>query len=240
MPSKKVIKEVVEQETVDKHAYVSLDLLVNNDIIGLTFKDPASDKKTAKILEAMKFVPTPPNYYTKLLNPQTMLRFFKKLQASGYTMPKQQSELLANFYTKWLGMRANATSLFGMANATQQKNFYLLTHKPNPDKKMVNAFISTENGVVYLRLPSMGNKGNTTAVRNVQVSGVKFYVAKPQLTRYFNSPMEAVAFLKKLDASGLVLTNEAELHKSFGALRREIPKATKKSMEQFFGQQGVN
>jgi hypothetical protein len=236
MPSKKVIKEVVEQETVDKHAYVALDLLVNNDIIGLTFKDPASDKKTAKILEAMKFVPTPPNYYAKLLNPQTMLRFFKKLQASGYTMPKQQSELLANFYTKWLGMRANATSLFGMANATQQKNFYLLTHKPNPDKKMVNAFISTENGVVYLRLPSMGNKGNTTAVRNVQVSGVKFYVAKPQLTRYFNSPMEAVAFLKKLDASGLVLTNEAELHKSFGALRREIPKATKKSMEQFFGQ----
>ena len=238
VPTKKVIKEVKEEQTVDKNSYLSLDLLVSNDIVGLAFADPASDKKTAKILSAMKFLPTPSHYYAKIANPQVMLRFFKAVQAAGYQMNKQQSELLANFYTKWLGMRANATSLFGMANATKQKNFYQLTHKPNPDRKIVNAYVSTENGAVYLCLPSMGDKGNTALVQKVHVPGVKFYVAPIQLIRYFNSPMEAAAFLKKLEVSGLLLTNEKDLHKDFAALRREIPKATKKSMEQFFGEQG--
>ena len=238
VPTKKVIKTVKEEQTTDTNAYLSLDLMVSNDIIGLAFADPTSDKKTAKILSAMKFMPTPAHYYAKLANPQVMLKFFKALQANGYQMNKQQSELLANFYTKWLGMRANATSLFGMANATKQKNFYQITHKPNPDRKFVNAYVSTENGAVYLCLPSMGDKGNSSVLQKIHVPGVKFYTAPVQLIRYFNSPMEAASFLKKLEASGLMLTNEKELHKDFATLRREIPKATKKSMEQFFGEQG--
>jgi hypothetical protein len=168
-------------------------------------------------------------------NPQVMLKFFKKLAAEGYTVPKSQSDMLANFYTKWNAMRKNATSLFGLATQTEQRNFYQLTHRPNPEKDLVTPFITTENGLVYLCLPFTANKGNQSVIRTVRVPGIKFMQASPQLIRYFSGPVEAVGFIKKLLAAGVSLNNEASLHKQFTALRREIPKATKMTMEEFFG-----
>ena len=236
VPSPAIIaKATKRQKIVDsKGITIALSLVVTNDMVGLCFEDPASDKKATKILEAMKFVLTPKHVSAVLKTPEIMDKFFMALVKKGYSMPKPQLTAIFAFYTKWKSLRKNVSTLFGVASATQQKNFYTATHKPNVDKNMVVPYISVDDGVVNLCLPTAGYKGNMHVATTVKVTGVKFYTEPPKLIRYFNSPAEIIAMIKRMPLTGITLTNEKELHAAFCKLHKEVPKGTKQTMDEFF------
>ena len=235
VPSEAVIEKVEKkQKSADsKTLSVALNLVVTNDMVGLEFADPATNKKTAKILIGLKFLPSPHHAYAILKTPENMDAYFSALVTAGFAMPRPQLAAISAFYVSWTKMRKNVATLFGMAAATQQKNFYTMTHKPNPNKKTVIPYISTEDSVVYLCMPTAGIEGNKAAIK-VRVPNVKFFTAPTTLTRYFNSPSDIVAFIKRLPLIGVKLTNEKDLHKAFVKLHKEVPKGTKKTMDDFF------
>lgn len=237
VPSKQVILKQTKRQHIDNTTYINLNLIVTNDMVGLEFDD-LHDKKTTKTLEAMGFKLAPKHYFAQIKTWQVMNKFFKTLVDAGYSMPKPQLLLLSNFYYKWKSMGKKADYLFGMATATQQKNFYTITHKPNPSKTTVTPYVSSEGNSVYVCLPVTGFPGNSRVISKVHVPGVRFQPALPVLQRFFTGPSAAAAFVRTLIApgSGVEISNIAELHAQFTALKREVPKATKKSMDAFFGE----
>lgn len=220
---------------------VSLNLVVSNDMIGLELNNPDSNRVAAQTLELLNFVPVPSYYYTKVKNPQVMLKLFKAVQAAGFSIPKNVNTNLASFYTAWTKMRANALTMFGLASSTQQKNFYVLNHKAPADPKSMEAYVTVENDAtngtdtVYICMPVKGFKGNKSVVSKVHVPTIRWYMSTPQLVRYFRSPADAIKFIKILIATNhVILSNNDELHSAFTKLHKLVPKATKMTVEEFF------
>lgn len=236
VPAPAVVTKQKTTQHIDVSRTVELNLIVTNDLVGLEFSN-LDDKRMYKTLKALKFTDSPQHYFAEFKTAQIMNRFFLAMLGKGYAIPKPQLLLLSSFYFNWKNKgAAKAESLFGMGTATQQRNFYVMNHKPNPDKMLATPYISCESSAVYLCLATASNKGNQNVVKNMHVTGVRFRLALPTLQRFFTSPSEAAAFVRTLMAQGYKISNAAELHGDFTRLRKEIPRATKKTMEQFYNE----
>jgi hypothetical protein len=233
VPPKKLIEDQTKKQHVDESKELELHLVVTNDMIGLKFSN-MDDTNVVKTLRALKFIDTPAHYTAEFKSWMGMNRYFKAMLAKGYAIPKTQLALVSQFYYDWKSKGDKAEFLFGLGSSTQQKNFYTLAHKAVPDKKMCMPYISCELHKVFLCLPTLGHPGNLSVVKKVTASNVRVRPATPALMRFFNTPSDAAAFIRTLLKTGYTLTNHNELHAEFTVLRKEIPRATKKTMEQFY------
>ena len=239
VPSPALLKKQKTVQHVDTSRTVELNLVVTNDMVGLEFTN-LDDKKLVKTLRALKFADSPQHYFAEFKSALVMNRFFLALLAKGYAIPKPQLLLLSSFYFNWKDKGTKkAASMFGMGTAAQQKNFYVQNHKANAEKLLCTPYVSCEASHVYVCFATHGNKGNTNVVRNTQVPGVKFRQALPTLLRFFTGPSAAAAFIRSLMATGYTISNAKELHGEFTRLRREVPVATKQTMEQFYNEEEV-
>lgn len=210
---------------VKKRLSMALNLVVTNDYLSLELEND-EDKAVVKTLKLFGFVDQPSHFYTLLKQPHDMLRYFKGLKAAGMTLPPAVNNSLIQFYMMWVARKKSVTNVFGLATTMGLRNFYLLTHKPPVDKKQVNAYISMEQGQVYLCLPSKGQPGNRKAT-TIKTPNIRFYTGIPTVNKFFQTPAQIAKFVKQITASGVELTNEAELFAKMTLLKKIVQKATK-------------
>jgi hypothetical protein len=215
-------KEAVQrQKKMQSELAIELSLIITNGYLGLDYVLDEENQTAQNVLNGCGFRPQAPFYYAQVKNVAMLRNQMTLWKEKGMTVDPQVIKQGVGFAFKEMdtllqsgNIKNHRETAKAMAGA-QVVNFYRLEHKANNDKKMFKPYPIIENGMAFIALPAQGQAGTKTAML-LKRPAFRWIRSTPSMS-FYGSFQQVEHMLKRLEESGIQLTNikelETELHK---------------------------
>jgi SNF2 family DNA or RNA helicase len=229
----KIIKEKAEKVTKMKEVRetelksalsIELTFVVANGFLGIDYIIDETNHKAMQALSACGFRPSQPFYYSKIINAKALELQFKLWQEKGLrpdpvilkqNVPAAFREMLQLLKS---GQIRNHAATYKAASSAGIVNFYRLSHKASSDKMLFKPYPVIQDGVAYIALPSNGQAGTKNAMLWKRPS-YRWHLSEPTLS-YYGTIQQIIAMMKKVQSSGVQITNIDDLKRDFVKLKK--------------------
>ena len=216
-------KPVVDEAPVEEAApsvEMILDFTVVNDFLGIRLVN-TDNEAAVRVAQAMGFKHPPAYFAAKMPRPRHLLQVFTAWKELGFEIDKENSHACSVAYKHFFANRNSAPNFYGVANASDIRNFYKMEFKPNPSRTHINPYPLMQDDELFLALPKNGHPGSIPAMQKARVAGVKWYAydSESELIAFTPKKEKASVLIKSLLAQGVVIPNLKELAAKFRKLR---------------------
>lgn len=224
---KEVIKEKKETEKRElqkkKDLSIELTIFVANGFLGIDYLLDEENQTAMRTLQAHGFRPTPPYYYSRVVNYKALDNQLKMWKNKGLKADPilEKHNVLQAFKEMYellkTGQIKNHRETYRVTKAANVVNFYRLEHKASNSKEYFKPYPIIQDGQAYIALPANGQAGTRLAMQYKRQS-FRWKKSDPTLS-FFGTVPQIIKVIKDLLNAGVTISNIEELRKEIQRLK---------------------